>query len=292
MKQRFFALCAAVVLAVCGLGLARLVGTPKAPPVAPVPSAARDNRPVLAFFGDGTDPWCAGLSDDLDRWAEEEGWALLAYDCKGSAAARKGQVEDLLRAESARAALVYTLGDADAAQRELLEKAGVTVVTLSLWGEADIGPGDGLGDAIADYLGARRDVLLVADAPEEPRTQAALDALADTALNVAEYGSCWGESGYAKAYLDGALERHPHVGAVLCLSREGALGAHEALEAAGEREEISVLSLDPLEDPALGQADGVLEVSREGVLPALEAVLSGGEAEPLGVRIRTARADT
>ncbi len=292
MKQRFFALCAAAVLAVCCLGLVRLLGTPKTPDVLPAPSAARDHRPVLAFFGDETDPWCAGLSDELDRWAEDQGWALLAYDCKGSAAARQGQVEDLLRTETARAALLYTPGDEDAAQRELLEKAGVTVVTLSLWGKADIGPGDGLGDAIADYLGARRDVLLVADTPEDPRTQAALDALADAALNVVEYGSCWGESGYAEAYLDGALERHPHVGAILCLSREGVLGADEALEAAGERGEISVLSLDPSEDPALGQADGVLEVSRADVLPALAAALSGAEAEPLGVRVHTARADT
>ncbi len=292
MKQRFFALCAAAVLAVCGLGLARLLGSPKAPPVTPVPSPAPDDRPVLAFFGDGADPWCAGLSDGLDAWADEEGWALITYDCKGNPTARKGQVEDLLRTETARAALLYTPGDADAAQRELLEKAGVTVVTLSLWGEADIGPGDGLGDAIADYLGTRRDVLLVADAPEDPRAQAAMDALADAALNVVEYGSCWGESGYAKAYLDGALERHPHVGAVLCLSREGAVGAGEALEAAGERDEISVLSLGPLEGPAQGQADGVLEVSREDVLPALAAALSGGAAEPLGVRVRTARADT
>ncbi len=287
MKRRFFALCAAVALAVCGLGLVRLLGTPKAPPLTPAPSAARSDRPVLAFFGDGTDPWCAGLSDGLDRWADERGWALITYDCKGNPTARQGQVEDLLRTETARAALLYTPGDGDAAQRELLEKAGVTVVTLSLWGEADLGPGEGLGDAVADYLGTRREVLLVADAPEDPRTQAALDALADTALDVVEYGSCWGESGYAKAYLDGALERHPHVGAILCLSRAGTAGADEALEAIGQRDEISVLSLDPREDPASGQADGVLEVSREDVLPALEAALSGAEAEPLGVTLRT-----
>ncbi len=278
MKQRFFALCAAVALVVCGLGLACLVGAPKAPEAVPVPSAAPDDRPTLAFFGDETDPWCQEVSDGLDRWADEQGWDLIAYDCKGNPTAQKGQVEDLLRTESARAALLYTPGDEDAAQRELLEKAGVTVVTLSLWGEADIGPGEGLGDVIADYLGARRDVLLVADAPEDTRAQAALDALADTALNVVEYGSCWGESGYAKAYLDGALERHPHVGAILCLSREGVLGADEALEAIGKGDEISVLSLDP--------ADGALEVSREDVLPALEAALSGTEAEPLDVILR------
>ncbi len=64
------------------------------------------------------------------------------------------------------------------------------------------------------------------------------------------------------------------------------MGADEALEATGERGEISVLSLDPREDLTLGQADGALEVSREGVLPALETALSGGEAEPLGVTLR------
>lgn len=302
MKRRFFLFALVSVLALCALTALRLAGSPPAP--APSPSPAPVLAPVaeepfaLAFFGDGTDPWCAPLFEELADWTREKGWRLIAYDCRGSATVRQGQVEDLLRTERAQAALLYVPGGTQsvAGQRELLDKAQVRTLTLGLWGGADIGPAEGLGVALENqalpaFIGAGRDVLLVVDAPEDDPAQAALDALGRGSLNVVEYGSCWRQSQYAREYVSGALERHPYVGAVLCLGREGAWGAAQALEAVGGRDEVAVFCLEQSpaagEDLALGRMDAVAEVSREGVPAAVEAVLAGQSPEPLSVILHT-----
>ena len=301
MKRRFFLFALVTVLALCALTALRLAGSvPAAPSPAPVPAVApaEDEPFALAFFGDGTDPWCAPLFEELADWTKEKGWRLVTYDCRGSATVRQGQVEDLLRTETVQAALLYVPGGTQSAasQRELLDKAQVKTVTLSPWGGADIGPAEGLGvalenQAVPAFLDARRDVLLVVNAPEDDSVQAALDALGHTSLNVVEYGSCWSQSQYAREYVSGALERYPYVGAVLCLGREGAWGAAQALEAIGARHEIAVLCLDQSpaarEDLALGRMDAVVEVSRKGVPVAVEAVLAGQSPEPLPVILHT-----
>lgn len=291
MKRRFFAFALVTVLALCALTAVRLALSPPAPVPSPSPAPALapvEEEPfALAFLGDGSDPWCAPLFEELADWAKEKGWRLVTYDCRGSATVRQGQVEDLLRTETVQAALLYVPVETEraASQRELLDKAQVKTLTLTPWGGTDIGPAEGLGVALENQAG--RDVLLVVDVPEEDATQAALDALGRASLNVVEYGSCWRESRYAREYVSGALERHPYVGAILCLGREGAWGAVEALEDVGGRREIAVLCLDQSqaarEDLALGRMDGVLEVSREGVLAGVEAILAGKSPEPLPV---------
>lgn len=302
MKRRFFLFALVTVLALCALTAARLAGSAPAsvpsPSPAPALAPATEEPFALAFFGDGTDPWCAPLFEELADWAKGKGWRLVTYDCRGNATVRQGQVEDLLRTETVQAALLYVPGATQSAagQRELLDKAQVKTLTLSPWGGADIGPAEGLGVALenqaAAFLGTGRDVLLVVDAPEDDSAQAALDALAPASLNVVEYGSCWSQSQYAREYVSGALERHPYVGAVLCLGREGAWGAAEALEAMGARDEIAVLCLDQSpaarEDLALGRMDAVVEVAREGVPAAVEAILAGQSPEPLPVILHTA----
>lgn len=293
-----------VGLALCAVTALRLAWpAAQRPAPEPAPSYAPGPDKTLVFLGDGQDSWCAPLFDDLRPWAAGRGWSLIAYDCAGSVKTQRGQLEDLLRTESATAAILYDLGDGawQTEAVELLEEAGIQTVTLSRWGEADVGPDtEGLQNALEKefaptFLGTRRDVLLVVDLPEEGSTQAARDALSRTFLNVVEYGSCWSSGQYAKEYVVGALERHPSVSAVLCLSREGAEGAAEALTAVGERHEVAVLCLDQSpeteEDLALGRIDAVAAVSREGVLDALGQALEGQAPKPLDVQIRTAPED-
>ncbi len=307
MKQRFFALCAGLALAVCCLGLVRLLGTPKAPPVTPAPSAARSDRPVLAFFGDGTDPWCEAVSDGLDAWADEQGWDLLRYDCRGNPNARKGQVEDLTRLERADVAVLYGVGDAQQLTEwvEALREARVPAVVLSRQSLADVpgaacrvSPEDGeLYAAIADCFPGGG-LLLLADVPDDPRVEVAREALEDSGAEVLDYGACWGMEEYAASYLDGALARYPRAGGVVAFSRTGALGAKSAL---GDRD-VTVLCMDygPAveEDLALGRLDAAVEAPAQSALQALETCIpevKSGQAEafyPLDVRIHTARADT
>ncbi len=307
MRQRLFALCAGVVLAVCGLGLARLLGAPKAPEVVPAPSAAPDDRPVLAFFGDGTDPWCQEVSDGLDRWADEQGWALIAYDCKGSPTAQKGQVEDLVRTEQADVAVLCPVGDEEQLTDwvETLDGAKVPVIALSrhsLEGVEAVAcrvcPEAGEPYAAIAQWFDRGDLLLLADLPDDPGVETAREALEDGGGEVLDYGACWGNADYAGDYLDGALERFPGVDGVVAFSRAGALGAKDALGNA----DVPVLCLEygPAveEDLALGELDAAVEGSAQSALQVLETCIPkvrSGEAEafyPLNVQIRTGRADT
>ncbi len=307
MRQRLFALCAALVLAVCGLGLVRLLGAPKAPEVVPAPSAARPDRPVLAFFGDGTDPWCQEVSDGLDRWADEQGWALITYDCKGSPTAQKGQVEDLVRTEKADVAVLYSVGDGEqlTGWAQTLGEARVPVIALSRQSLGDmenvacrVCPEDAEPyAAIADWFD-RGDLLLLADLPDDPGVETAREALEDSGAEVLDYGACWGNADYAGDYLDVALDSFPQADGVVAFSRAGALGAKNAL---GDRD-VPVLCLEygPAveEDLALGQLDAAAEVPVQSAIRTLGTCIPkvrSGEVEalyPLTVHIRTARADT
>ncbi len=304
MKPRFFALCAAVTLAVCCLGLVRLLGTPKAPDVVPAPSAAPDDRPVLALLGSSADPWWEELSDGLDRWADEQGWDLIAYDCKGSPTAREGQVEDLVRTERADVAVLYDLGDDAqlAGWARTLSQAKVPAVVLSrrsVGGVENVAcrvcPEDGEPfAAIAGYFPGG-DLLLLADLPDDPAVETAREALEDNGLRALDYGACWGNEDYAADYLTRALDRFPGIDGVVAFSRAGALGAKGALGDA----DVTVLCLEygPAveEDLALGQLDAAVEVPAREALRALETCVpkvKSGEGEafyPLDVQIRTAK---
>lgn len=307
MKQRFFALCAAAALAVCCLGLVRLLGTPKARDIVPAPSASPDERPVLAFFGSSADPWCRELSDGLDRWAGEQGWDLIAYDCKGDPAAQKGQVEDLVRLERADVAVVYPVGNAEQLTdwAETLSQAKVPVVALSRQSlevvehvACRVCPeaGEPYASVAGWFHGG--DLLLLADLPDDPGVETAREALEDNGARVMDYGACWGNETYAADYVTQALERFSRADGVVAFSRAGALGAGDA---AGD-EDVTVLCLEygPAveEDLALGRIDAAVEVPAQEALQALESCIPkvhDGEGEdfyPLAVHIRTGRADT
>ncbi len=307
MKQRLCALCAAVVLAVCCLGLVRLLGTPGAPELLPVPSAAPDERPVLALFGASTDPWWEELSDGLDRWADEQGWALLAYDCRGNPTAQKGQVEDLVRREQADVAVLCGVGDGEqlAGCAQTLSEAKVPVIVLSRRSVGDVEgaacrvcPEDGEPyGSIADWFG-RGGLLLLADVPDDPEVETAREALEDSGARVLDWGACWGGEEYAADYLTRALGSFPGADGVVAFSRAGALGAKDALD--GRDVPVLCLEYGPAveEDLALGELDAAVEVSAQEALRALETCIPkvrSGDAEalyPLSVHIRTGRADT
>lgn len=295
MKKRFYTLCLAMALALCAvMGLRLLEGPRQSESVSGPSYPARPQR-VLAFLGDGQDPWCAPLFDQLRPWAQDRGWSLVAYDCAGSVQTQRGQLEDLLRSEDAAAAILYDLGNGDWLDeaKEELEKAEVQCVTLSRWGEADVGlvPGQPW-TAVMKYLDAP--VLLLTDLPEDLRLSAIQEALGD---RLEGYGACWSTPEYAANYLDQALPLYPQVGGVLCLSRAGALGAKEAVSqtaASPQALRVKVLCVDP--DPetevdlALGRIDAVVDIPQEGVLDALGQALDGKSPEPLAVQVRTALA--
>lgn len=306
MKQRFFALCVLCALAVCCLAGVRLLGAPETPSAVPSPSGTPDDRPTLALFGDGTDAWSREVLDGLGRWAGEQGWELIAYDCNGSATAQQGQVENLARMEKADAAVLCPVGDAEqlAGWVETLGRAEVPVVVLSRRSVGDapgaaslVCPEDGEPfAAVAGYFQGRGGLLLLADLPDDPVVETAREALEANGARVLDYGACWGAEDYAKDYLTQALERFPQAGGVVAFSRAGALGAKAAL---GDRDTpVLCLEYGPAveEDLALGRMDAAVEVSASDAIQALETCVpavrsgEGEDAYPLDVHIRVPEA--
>lgn len=244
------------------------------PPPSPAVSPQAQSR-TLALLGSSADPKCQPVYDALEEWARANGWAFVSYDCHGWAVGQKGQVEDLLAHEGHDVAVLYAVGS----QEELdgwakaLHDGGCRVITLGQsvsrdsegYVDCHIGPDAQALVSAAAKLVPGQTALLQVDLPEDPMAEATLAAMGKAGLEVAEYGACWGQSQYAREYLEGALERHPGVDAILCLSREGARGAREALEARGQSGSVSVLCLDCtpgiLEDLVLGEVDAAVGVS-------------------------------
>ncbi len=272
-------------MVVCAGAVLRLAWPERTP--APVPDASYAPQPerALALLGNAQDPWCAPLFDEIRPWAAEQGWRLVSYDCAGSVQTQKGQLDDLLRTEEVAAAILYDLGDSDwrGEAVERMERAGVQAVTLSRWSDGDLGP-DPQVLWTADWEGG---VLVLADLPDDPALFAAQTALGDKLLG---NGACWATPEYAADYLNQALPLYPRTAAVLCLSREGALGAKDYI--AERHLNIKAVCLDPdpetAADLALGRVDAWIEVSREGILDALQKALDGKEPEPLTVTVKTA----
>lgn len=304
MKRRFFCLCLIAALVVCGLAGARLARGEKSPPAgaSPAPSRPAGAAGALAFFGSSEDPWCEPFFQWLDQWAREQGWELIAYDCKGLAGAQTGQTEDLLRRERADCAVFYPVGDQARECVEALDRAGVEVVVLRGPG-GDAGGWDGVCSvapaadepyaAAADYFAGTGGVVLVAELPDDPWVDRAREVLERAGVSVAGYGACWGDATYAREYLSQALAYYPRVGGVLAAGRAGAVGAKEALSG---REDVKVLCLEQsrqaTEELALGRLDAVAEVDPQEAMDALAQALTalGGGKEaspaPLGVHIR------
>lgn len=255
----------------------------------PTPSYPPRPERTLAFLGDAQDPWCAPLFDELRPWAKAQGWTLITYDCAGSVKTQRGQLEDLLRTETAAAAVLYDLGDGDWRTEavETLERADIQTVTLSRQGPADVGLAqDQPWAAAMEYFGDG-DVLLLTDLPDDPGLSAIQEALGP---RLAGHGACWSTPQYAADYLAQALPLYPRVSGVLSLSRHGAVGAKQALESRAPGVKVLCLDASPEAafDLALGRIDAVAEVSREGLLDALEQALAGQTPQPLEVAMKTA----
>lgn len=280
LKRRFFTLCLTLALALA-LGCLAAVQWLTAPretadPAPAVPSAPAEKGPTLAFLGDGEDAWCAPFFDWLDRWASEEGWTLISYDCEGSAAAQRGQLEDLLRTERVDLVVLYP-ADRDLETAPLPER-DIPVVVLGAgdWpGTCRVGPGpDEPYRSAGDWFGRGAEVLLLADLPDDPRVEEARAGLAAAGVTVLDYGACWSSPVYAKDYVDLALARFPEPDGVLAFSRAGALGTGDAL---GEARKAKVLCLESgpeaLEELALGGLDAVAEVPARSAFQALRLVI-------------------
>ena len=302
MKQRAFALCAALALLGCGL-LALRVVTRRPGPAAPassLPSQKVEFATTLAFFGSSEDPFFEASREALAEYAKEAGWALVTYDCKGDAQVQEAQVDDLLRDRGAHWAVLSPVGDQAGRCVDRLTGAGAKVVAMGAqglddWGQActvALGPNQPYA-AMGTYFGSGKSVALVADLPDDPQVEAVRLGLERAGVRVLDYGACWGVADYARDYVETVLARSPNLGGVVAFTAQGAMGAKEALGQRG-----TVLCLDSGSEAqwalALGQLDAVVEWDAQEaarqLVRALDALAKGQipHIEPLGVHISTA----
>lgn len=311
MKRRAW-LCLLLVLCLCGCR------QQTRPAVVPTPAPTAEPAPVLAFFGDSNRAWSREALEETRAWCDGEGWELVEYDCLGLGTTLALQVEDLERGGNASAAVVCAVTGGESLEETALalSEDSVRVLTLSETPldlpEAPAGSLCHLepdsaqvlkvaADAFRAALATGTGVIVLYDVGTLPLETAAVPALAEAGIPVAEESYTWGSVDYTQTFVREILERRNDVGGVLCFSRTGALGARAALEETGLTDQVAVFCLDRSEelqeDLERGTVDGVTALSEDALAEELDEALTAvtqGERlgkRPLRVELRRAEQD-
>lgn len=272
-------MCAALVLVLLVLGLLLKGLLAPAPAPAPTPSAKPAPEAAVVLLGDGSNPLCAPLYPALEELCAANNWRLVTYDCKGSAASQKGQIEDVLRVETADAAVLFSVLDQEALDEQvqaLGAKCAVVTVGQRAKGGAAAhvgGEEDGQLRAVAAWLRGDRKgrgrALLLTDEPDEAAEERCIKALSKGKVTVLDNNYTWGGAFYAQRYLNSALETFPETDAVLCASPSGVQGAAAALEEKKLRDGVKIVALDY--DPSLADALALGNLDAAAALSPTEA---------------------
>lgn len=279
-KTRAAFVCAALVFALLVLGLLlKPLFAPAAPTPAPTPSAAPAPEAAVVLLGDGSNPLCAPLYPALEELCAAKNWRLVTYDCKGSAASQKGQIEDVLRVETADAAVLFSVLDQEELDKQV-QALGAKCAVVTVGRRAKRGAAAHVGGeedeklrAVAAWLkdGGKggRSALLLTDEPDEAAQRRYARTLSKEKVTVLDNGYTWGGAFYAQRYLNSALETFPETDAVLCASPSGVQGAAAALEEKKLRDGVKIVALDY--DPSLADALALGNLDAAAALSPQEA---------------------
>lgn len=264
---------------------------------APTP---RESAGVAVVFGTTGDPFGAAFLSQLADLCAQQGWRLIQYDCGGKPDVQEGQVVDFLSNETADVAVLYAVGEQEAAAAQvkaLRERCGVITVGRRVAPSArryvDVhvgGAENGAASALGGYLNESRlkggEVLLLMDLPDE-ESGARKRAFSAEGVAVLDENYTWGDKIYAERYLETGLDRFHEADAIVCASRHGTRGSLNTLRQRELREKIKILSLtyDPSldDDLALGDLDAAAALSpkeaAEATVGLLPKVAKGEKVE-------------
>lgn len=299
-------LCAALVLILALL--APVISAVLFPP-SPVPEPAETARPApgasLVLLGSGADPLCAALTSALEDFCAGNNWRLVTYDCKGDPVSQKGQIEDFLRRETGDIAVVFSVleqKDLDDKVKDLAAQCAVVTVGQGVsasrrrYVAAHVGTDEEtrlevLAKHLKENVKKGQGALLLTEEPDKAAEERYKKGFSREKLELLGNNYTWGGAAYAQRYLDTALDQIEDVGAVVCTSRHGTVGAWNTLGEKDLRDSVQIAALfwDPAmaDDLATGQLDAAVAVSAkeaaEKLVQALPKVLKKEQVEELSL---------
>jgi len=296
---------ASFALAACGTGADAAPEPDTAPgDAAEAPDTTPDADDITIGFAVSTlhNPVFAYMAEGITSEAAASGVDVTIADAQDDALQQANDILDFI-AMGVDIALINPVdGDAIATSVEALNDAGIPVITLGRRafggdvvahiGTDNIRAGQDAARTFFEELGGEGNVAILNGIPGASsavdRRQGVEDVLADFPgiTIVAEQTANWQRS-EGMTVTENILQANPQLDGILSLNDEMALGAIEALRAAGRLEGVSVLGIDGTADAIEAISSGELFatfdqqtalIGRTGVQQAL-IVLDGGTIE-------------
>jgi len=224
--------------------------------------AAQDLRIGLAV-STLNNPFFVDLKDGAEAMAEEMGVEILVVDAQDDAAAQLSSVEDLLIKQIDVLIVNPVDGNAVVSAITAANDAGVPVITVDRGAEGgdvvshiasdNVAGGEMAGDYIAEQLGEEGKVV---ELEGIPGTSAARDRGKGFNQAMDKYAGmeviARQPAGFDRAegmtVMENILQGNPEIDAVFAHNDNMALGAMEAIAAAGRSDEIMIVGFDAIDD--------------------------------------------
>ncbi len=216
-------------------------------------------------------PFFVDLKDGAEAMAEEMGVEILTVDAQDDAASQLSSVEDLLIKQIDVLIVNPVDGNAVVAAISAANNAGVPVITVDRGAEGgdvvshiasdNVAGGEMAGDFIAEQLGEEGKVV---ELQGIPGTSAARDRGEGFNMAMDKYPGmeviARQPAGFDRAegmtVMENILQGNPEIDAVFAHNDNMALGAMEAIAAAGRSDEIMIVGFDAVDDAREAVAEG------------------------------------
>ena len=227
-------------------------------------------------------PFFVDLKDGAESMAEEMGIEILTVDAQNDAAAQLSSVEDLLIKQIDVLIVNPVDGNAVVSAITAANDAGIPVITVDRAAEGgdvashiasdNVAGGEMAGDFIAEQLGEEGKVV---ELEGIPGTSAARDRGKGFNQSMDQYSGmeviARQPAGFDRAegmtVMENILQGNPEIDAVFAHNDNMALGAMEAISAAGRSDEIMIVGFDAIDD--------AVEAVKEGEMAATVAQKPG-----------------
>ncbi|WP_317856105.1 substrate-binding domain-containing protein [Chakrabartyella piscis] len=249
------------------------------------------------------------IKETAEAYAAETGLNIVILDSQDDAVKQSSNVEDLITKKVDGILLIPTDSDAVATAVEDLNAAGIPVITLDRsanGGEVlshiasdNVAGGVMAGEYIVELLGGAGKVVELEGVPGASATRErgegfniAMDAagIEVVARQTANFSKAEGLT-----VMENILQAQPEIDAVFAHNDEMALGAMEAIDAAGRSGEIKIVGFDASADAVAAVAEGTMAatvaqkpdlMTTTGIETLLQAI--AGETVPESVPVELA----
>jgi ribose transport system substrate-binding protein len=216
-------------------------------------------------------PFFVDLKDGAEAKAGEMGIEILTVDAQDDAASQLSSVEDLLIKQIDVLIVNPVDGNAVVSAITAANDAGVPVITVDRAAEGgdvashiasdNVAGGEMAGDFIAEQLGEEGKVV---ELQGIPGTSAARDRGKGFNMSMDKYDGmeviARQPAGFDRAegmtVMENILQGNPEIDAVFAHNDNMALGAMEAIEAAGRSDEIMIVGFDAIDDAVAAVKEG------------------------------------